>query len=247
MNKVFKAGSALWITLSIISLFSAGGLLYFMLQERTQRIETEQKLSETEKAKRAVEIKLDHTQLELIQFKDQAVLLAKQFEEEKKKYLAVLEQVEKKDSQIKELDNSLANEKKQSTNLANVLAQLRENYGTLEERLKQAKLKTEEIKQHLGKSTRQSEVELKKIVIKPKPKKELSGKVLVVNNEFHFVVIDLGRKNGVSVGDELGIYEGSEEIGKVQVEKVYDAMATASILSGSQEHKIGEGSSVKSF
>ena len=71
--------------------------------------------------------------------------------------------------------------------------------------------------------------------------------MLVVNNEVHFVVIDLGRKDGVNVGNKLVIYQGSEEIGRVQVEKVYDAMSTASILPGSQEHKISEDSVVKSF
>ena len=90
-NNTFKAGSVLWIIVTIIALLSAGGLLFLMLQEKTKRIETEQELSETEKAKRVVEINLDRTQLELIQFKEQAQMLAKQFEQEKKNYQSVLE------------------------------------------------------------------------------------------------------------------------------------------------------------
>ena len=48
-------------------------------------------------------------------------------------------------------------------------------------------------------------------------------------------------------GEELAVYQGSKEVGKVQVEKIYDAMSTAAILSGSQEQEITEDSVVKSF
>ncbi len=245
MNKAFKGGNVLWITILIIGLLCMVSLLFFMLQERAKRIGTEQRLSESEKAKRAVEIKLDHAQLELIQLKDEARILAGQLVQEKEGYLIALEKIDKKDNQIEELESNLTNEKKQRTSLANTLAQLRENYDSLEERLKEAKLEAEEYQKQLGKFGRKTGVKLKKIVVKPS--RELEGKVLVVNNEFHFVVIDLGKKDGVNVGNKLVIYQGSEEIGRVQVEKVYDAMSTASILPGSQEHKISEDSVVKSF
>lgn len=245
MDKTFKGGSVLWITTSAVCLLCAVGLLFFMLHERAKRIETEQELSESEKAKRTIEVKLDHAQLEVIQLKDQAMILSEQLAQEKKNYLAALEETENKDIQIKELQSNLTNEKKQGTSLANTLAQLRESYDSLEERLKEAKLKVDEYERQLVKSGLRKGVSLKRIVVRPS--KELEGKVLVVNNEFHFVVIDLGRKDGVSVGNEFVIYQGSEVIGKVQVEKVYDAMSTASILPGSQEHKIIEDSTVKSF
>ena len=54
MNKAFKGGNALWVIITIISLLCAAGLLFFMLQERTKIIESEQQLTRTEKAKRAV-------------------------------------------------------------------------------------------------------------------------------------------------------------------------------------------------
>lgn len=245
MNKTLKAGNVLWIIVSIISLLCALGLLFFMLQEKSKRIQSEQKLSETEKAKRATEIKLDHAQLELIQLRDKAKLLAKEVEQEKKNYLAALAEAGKKEEQIKELENNLANEKKQRTNLANTLAQLRENYDSIEEELKGAKKRADELTNQFGKLTGKAGVELKKIVVRPK--KELSGKVLVVNTDFHFVVIDLGKKDDISVGDEFVVYRGSQEVGKVQVEKVYDSMSTASVLAGSQEQEIVEDSVVKSF
>jgi len=152
-----------------------------------------------------------------------------------------------KETKIKGLETDLANEKKQRTSLANDLAQLRETYDRLEERLQEAKLKADSLKDQItyygGKSKRG--VELKKIVIKPK--RDLVGKVLVVNREFQFVVVDLGKKDGIRVGDEFRIYQDSEGIAKVQVEKVYETMATATILVGSDLDAIAEDNILKPF
>ncbi len=245
MNRAFKSGKVLWIITAMISLLCAVGLLLFMLQERNKRIESEEKLAKTEQEKRTVEIKFDQAQFELIQVNDKMELLQDELEQEKNKGLNALAQLDKKDAQLKELEIDLANEKKQSTSLAGILAQLRERHENLEEELKQARLKLKDSQGQLAKFTGEGGVELKRIVVKPK--KELSGKVLVVNGEFHFVVIDLGKQDEVALGDEFLVYRGPEEIGKVRVEKVYEAMSTAVILPGSQEQMISEDSIVKSF
>ena len=241
MDKTFKGGSVLWISLSLICLLCAVTLLFFMFQEKAGRIETEERLASVEKAKRTVEIKLDHAQVEAIQLKEQA-------EEDKRRAQAALAQLEGKDLNIKELETSLANEKRQRTSLANSLAQLRETYDSLEDRLEEARLKVENLKAQMGGyagSSGSRGVELKRIVVKPK--KQLEGKVLVINREFHFVVIDLGKQDKVGLGDELSVYQQAKEIGKIQVEKVYDTMSTAIILPGSQEDAIFEDAVVKSF
>ncbi|MCQ9208360.1 MAG: hypothetical protein NG712_03175 [Omnitrophica bacterium] len=245
MTEQVKGNNTLWTIMSIISLLCAIGLLFFMLQERSRRIMTEERLSQTQNAKRSIEIRLDHARSELMQLQDKARVLAEQTEREKQRYQAILAELGGKTSQINELESNLTNEKKQRTSLANTLAQLRENYDSLEEKLKEAELMLEELKGRGSGFRGKRGVELRRIVVKPK--KKLSGKVLVVNREFKFVVVDLGRKDGVTVGDEFRIYHGSEEIGKVQIEKVYDAMSTAAILPGSQEQEIDEETIVKSF
>ncbi|MBL7084969.1 MAG: hypothetical protein ISS43_02535 [Candidatus Omnitrophica bacterium] len=245
MNKVFKGGNALWIIVSIVCLLSAVVLLLFMFHEKAKRVQTEQELARTEKDKRTIEIKLDHAQLELIQLKDQAQLLERQLDEREKDYQVILASVEGKDAQLNQLEIDLTNEKKQRTSLADTLAQLRESYDSLEKELEEARANVENLKERITRFPAKTGVELKKIVVKPK--KKLSGKVLVVNTEFHFVVINLGKKDGISIGDEFAVYDGSKEIGRVQVEKVYDAMSTAAILAGSQEQEIIEDTIVKSF
>lgn len=53
------------------------------------------------------------------------------------------------------------------------------------------------------------------------------GKVLIVNKEFNFVVINLGSKDKVSVGDEFLVSRGAKPIGDIKVEKVHEFMSAA--------------------
>jgi len=64
---------------------------------------------------------------------------------------------------------------------------------------------------------------------------ELSGKmgrILVVNDEFNFVVVSFGKNDGLKVGEVLNIYRDEALIGTVQVEKLYEAIAAATMLDG---------------
>ncbi|PIQ90803.1 MAG: hypothetical protein COV71_02360 [Candidatus Omnitrophica bacterium CG11_big_fil_rev_8_21_14_0_20_41_12] len=53
------------------------------------------------------------------------------------------------------------------------------------------------------------------------------SKIMIVNKEFNFVVINLGSKDGVSVGDEFSITREGKYIGDLKVEKVHDSMSAA--------------------
>lgn len=246
MNKTFKGGNVLWLIGFIISLLCVAGLLFVMFQERVKRIEAEQALTETEQAKQTLELKLDQAQLELIQLRDRARLLAEEVEQEKRSYQQTLEELEQKSTQLVVIENNLQDERKKVLNLEQTLTQLRQDYSRLKEELSTAEARLGGLRGQLEESKDKTGVKLKKIVVKPK-KESLMGKVLVVNREFQFLVIDLGSKDGLSVGDEFVIYQGSEEVGKVQIERVYDTMSTATILPGAEEYKIMEDSTVKSF
>jgi len=54
-----------------------------------------------------------------------------------------------------------------------------------------------------------------------------TGKVLIVNKEFNFVVINLGSKDKVSVGDEFLVSRSGKAIGDIKVEKVHEFMSAA--------------------
>lgn len=73
------------------------------------------------------------------------------------------------------------------------------------------------------------------------------GQVVVVNREFDFIVMNLGRTHGLSVGQEFQIVRGEEVLGRVKVEKVYDELSAAALLPDSKKNSIREGDVVKAL
>ncbi|MFA5093408.1 MAG: hypothetical protein WC543_05675 [Candidatus Omnitrophota bacterium] len=55
----------------------------------------------------------------------------------------------------------------------------------------------------------------------------LEGKVMIINKEFNFVVINLGSKDKVVVGDQFRVMRDGKFIGDIKVEKVHEAMSAA--------------------
>ncbi|MCM8780392.1 MAG: hypothetical protein NC908_00495 [Candidatus Omnitrophica bacterium] len=70
------------------------------------------------------------------------------------------------------------------------------------------------------------------------------GNVLVVNRDYSFIVISLGSKDGVSVGDIFSVYQNGKYLGDVKVEKVHDSMSAAGFLSIDIRNKVNEGDTV---
>lgn len=79
-----------------------------------------------------------------------------------------------------------------------------------------------------GAQTAADSVELETIVVKSQAR--LGGKVLVVNKEFAFVVVDLGRLDSLRAGTILSVFRGGSLVGRVQVDEVYESIASAVIL-----------------
>jgi len=73
----------------------------------------------------------------------------------------------------------------------------------------------------------------------------LEGEILAVNNDYEFVVINLGLRDGVSSGDVFSVYQKNKYLGDVGAEKVDEAMSSANFLEGSLKNKIRQGDTVK--
>jgi flagellar biosynthesis chaperone FliJ len=72
----------------------------------------------------------------------------------------------------------------------------------------------------------------------------LEGKVLVINKDYNFVVINLGTKDGVKIGDIFAVYHSDKYLGDVKIEKVHDSMAAAGFVTGDIKDKTYEGDKV---
>ena len=73
------------------------------------------------------------------------------------------------------------------------------------------------------------------------------GRVVVVNREYDFIVMNLGKNQGIAIGQELQVVRDHSVLGKVKVEKVYDELSAATILPESQKESIREGDLVKAI
>ncbi len=67
-------------------------------------------------------------------------------------------------------------------------------------------------------------VELRKIVVKMAS--SVNGKIIDVNNEYNFAVIDLGSMDNVKNGDVLGVYRDATLIAKAIIENAYEDMSS---------------------
>jgi cell shape-determining protein MreC len=76
---------------------------------------------------------------------------------------------------------------------------------------------------------------------------KLKGKVLVVNDRYRFVVIDLGARDGVEKGMVLILHRERQFIGKCQVEKVYNRMAAADLVLNWMKDEVRVGDGVRKF
>ena len=73
------------------------------------------------------------------------------------------------------------------------------------------------------------------------------GQVVVINREYDFIVVNLGKNHGLSVGQEFQIVRGNEVLGRAKVEKVYDELSAAALLPDSKKNSIREGDTVRAM
>ncbi len=94
------------------------------------------------------------------------------------------------------------------------------------------------------------EVELSPIVVstdgssnKPSPAvshRRVEGKVVSVNAENNFVIVDAGEKQGVRLGDSLDVYRGDEHIGRLEVIQVRPDISAADLKDQWSKVKAGD-------
>lgn len=86
-------------------------------------------------------------------------------------------------------------------------------------------------------------VELRKIVVRMAD--SVTGKVIEVNREYNFAVVDLGIEEAIDSGDIVGLYRGNRLIAKAVVENVYDDMSSIMVFDEWRSVAVYPGDSVK--
>jgi len=70
-------------------------------------------------------------------------------------------------------------------------------------------------------------------------------KIMTVNRKFNFVVLNMGSKDDLHMGDRLIVERDGKAVGSVAVEKLYDNFAAAAIVEEKQSGEIKEGDIVR--
>lgn len=270
MLKGSKGSSLVFIILILVVLVLAGGALLLLQKERSKNITLQGEIEEIRARQKVAEMKLSDSKNMIVdleaKLRDAATQinnLSRDFDSEKSaklEALAKMEQlrqdVEQQKSLRMDLENKLAMAQKdvnamktQLNNLEIKKAELETKVYDLEEKTKDVELGTivvgpEAAQSMVTQDEGSSKTKQSKSAKSSKSKPGIEGKVLVVNKDYKFVVINLGSKDGVSVGDEFSVYHNNKYIGDVKVEKIQDSMAAAAYVSPALRNKVFEGDKV---
>ena len=243
MNAIEERGSKIATFLAIgVCIVSLGFSFYFYSLY----------LSELNLRKKTAEI-LSETQGQLALAEDENAQLTRDLQEAKEIETRLIEE-------RKNAERDLSAAKDQIARLEGDLQKAAEDAKAIEE-LEKTESDKEKVEQELTKVREEKtklEIELQKRTgsipgsvdvgdVKVQTGRRFSGKVLVVNKRYDFVVIDLGKDHGMETGVVLILHRGRKFMGKVIVEKVYERMSAAALLRDWMQGEVEVGDGVKKY
>ncbi len=225
-------------------------------QERTGRLTAEKKLEQTLVAKKVVEQNLRESLQknedltgQVKKLEDQVSTVKEALTKAETENLSLTQKFQEGQKTIVQLRENLQAEQGDKKTLAQDLEEIRTQYAQLQEKLTnlQKPNSSEAVSKSPGeqqKETAQEEVQLGKITVSSgagsnsasepatSESTQKNGRILVVNDEFNFVVVSFGKNDGLKGGEVLSVYREGQFLGKIKVEKLYDAISAATILEG---------------
>lgn len=262
MSKTFKIVLILLVVASLSSAVLA--VFAFMGKEREymKRVLLEDKLAAILKDKRRLEKDIDSSKEAAKEAEKKTLILeaeikrlSSQIEEEKEKSKAGMADLDTLKKNVVSLEEELNKEKKEKLSISKELQTMELDYETAKKEIAKLEAEKRKLKKDLS-DLKESSVDLDKIVVTPsretvsapepveEPKRLLRGRVLVVNKEYSFIVTDLGKDDGVEKGIIFEIRDGTDFIGKAEVDKVYDTMSSATLMPGSSINSVKKGNLV---
>jgi archaellum component FlaC len=270
-----QAGKMLVPLLGILVVLAMGVAAFaivLQMQEREKRLATEQelhlargeneslksKLEELDVAKTRVEEDLTRVKQELAKSQDELIkvveakeTLARSVEDREKEIGRITKDLEQTRSEAKQVNAQLAEIQSERDTMKRQLADLERAKMDLETKVMELSEKpTVELEKVLvtGDDTASGSPSAAGAAVLPvstTARVPSEGQVVVVNREYDFVVMNLGKNQGLSIGQEFQIVRGNEVLGKVKIEKIYDELSAAAILPESKKSSIREGDVVR--
>ena len=254
--------------LTVLAMGVAAAAVYLQLQEREKRQAKEKELhlalaenddlksrvDEIQQQKSKVEGDLTNVRTELTQLQTD---LAKAVKAQETLTQSIYDREKEIARLTKELDSARGDAKQATTKLAELKAQHEEAQRQLSD-LGRAK---SELESKVMELSSQPTVELDKVTVgsnavptsgavmpvSVSAEPSTNGQVVVINRDYDFIVMNLGKNHGLLIGQEFQVVRGAEILGKVKVEKVYDELSAATILPDSKKDIIREGDTVRAL
>ncbi|MBU1007437.1 MAG: hypothetical protein KKH08_07635 [Candidatus Omnitrophica bacterium] len=258
MSKNFKIVLILLIAASVISAVMAVFSFVGKEREYMKRLLLEDKLSAILKDKKGLEDQIDSSK----KAKEEAESKIKKIQEdmadlkalvkdEKEKNKDMSLDISEKEEKIERLKKDLEIEKKEKLTISKKLEDMEFDYTKAKTDASRLKQEKERLEKRLF-DLKERSVDLDTIVVNPasysattksaEPVKELMrGRVLVVNREYGFIVIDLGKNDGVEKGIAFEVKDVRDSLGRVEIDKVYDTMSSATVLPGGDVGRMKKG------
>ena len=155
-------------------------------------------------------------------------------------------QLDASSSQVKEEKKTKQQLEKRVSRLQGDLENFLARFKELEEEKVnlQVQLDRYEAQVELGTIVVDSEEEFNSTTGRKAKNDSLSGNIIKVNREYGFLVIDIGRSQGVKEGDVFSVYHKGKSIGDVKVESVHSTLSAANFLPNLKTKLVRESDSV---
>ncbi len=229
---------------------------------KAAKVSLEQERDELAKVKATLETQLTDAN-------SQAKKLSEELATEKRSRDAVSDELNKARTEASDLSRKMQTVEAEKKSVSDELARAKQSYQALSNELTTLRQAKEALERRVKEMLTTQSSEAERIVVKPaavpgtaavpvaavsgaKPAASavssgagLAGKVLVVNKEFNFVVVNIGAKDGLQNSSRVEISRSGKKIGSAQVERLYDNMAAATVLIEEQKGQIKEGDAVQ--
>ncbi|MDP8211829.1 MAG: hypothetical protein P9X22_00880 [Candidatus Zapsychrus exili] len=131
--------------------------------------------------------------------------------------------IQASEQKSQELETSYRRFEEENVVLKGKIADLEEGISVATAKQKELEIKEVEVA-----AAEEKQVELDKIVVANVETPE--GRILSVDTETEFVIINLGEKDGVKMGDLLSVYRGKDYLGDVEITRLQSEMSAADLL-----------------
>ena len=212
--------------------------LYFKIQQNNDKVVFAEKiLNETQEAKTVMEKNLitrdseiNNNKNQLEAEKNKSIELSKKLSEKVNEALIIKDELRKTRS---ELEKNIKDSEGEKENLKKI-SEENENYRKenidYRERLERFKNLAPD-----ASKTSTEAAEHKTQATTAEQKKKRDGKVLLVNKDYNFILIDLGVVDGVYEGQIAKVFRNGAAVCSVRIEKLYEKMSSAVLLEGTKK------------